>query len=378
MAGGEGSAGATPSADAGAGQADNSGTGMGHSEGAVTPEKSKVENGAQVSDACAGPTPMLGTDETGMDPKRKREEGSDGKGSAAEKGPNAVEEPANKKGKVEVDTVGLVSPSPSTGDGSTPFAAFASSASPFQGMASGTDFGNSNIFSAPPLNLGSGTAPAFSFGTQIAPLQSVEGAGLLAKTPMGGGAGNPSGSVTLSTDGTGGQSLQNKPLFSSGPAAKLPQQVKVVTGEEDESTVFAAKGILYQMDGQTWKETCRGELRLNVQEKRSARLVMRQKATLKVCLNANLYAQMPVSMMDRSSGVVFHCVNWADEKDEEGGGAEGSQGTASKGRGGSPKVYAVRFVDKTDSGAALAESFMHLVNMYKGKVAGGGPSAPQE
>eukprot|EP00803_Ostreobium_quekettii_P009994 evm.model.scf_2719.1 EVM.evm.TU.scf_2719.1 scf_2719:886-3085(-) len=390
--GGGGSAMVQPPAGAGCPEVGNGVNGSGKPGGAAEHGSPGGDNG--------GSTPMPGAAKTGIDPKRKREGGPVADGTsdtapAVENGTDAHAQPASKKGKVEISTGGtpaFTSPTSSASEGATSFAAFASSTSPFQGVASGTAFGNTSIFTAPPLATGSVTVPAFSFGTSLGSSHMTSPKGDASKgTAMFSTGATRDGDAHPTTDSSAVPAAMHiKPLFSSsqGPSAesKLPGQVKVVTGEEDENTVFAAKGILYQIEGQTWKETCRGELRLNARrdDQGPARLVMRQKATLRVCLNASLYPQMPVSLMERSGGVVFHCVNWADAPDRDGS-AEGSQGPLAEqrdgGRGGSASAYAVRFVDKADGGASLAEGFVRLVNMHKGEVASaasGKPAAKNE
>ncbi|OBZ73787.1 hypothetical protein A0H81_06426 [Grifola frondosa] len=69
----------------------------------------------------------------------------------------------------------------------------------------------------------------------------------------------------------------------------------VVTGEEDETLVWQARGKLYALSDQnTWKERGTGLLKLNVRRKdgEGARLVMRKDAVYTVLLNAPLFKGM--------------------------------------------------------------------------------------
>lgn len=87
---------------------------------------------------------------------------------------------------------------------------------------------------------------------------------------------------------------------ASSPATPLPPETLVTTGEEDEETVFAGEGALYEFDeSKKWRERGSGEMRINVrQESKQARLIMRQRGNLRLLMNANLWRDMPVSKME--------------------------------------------------------------------------------
>ncbi|EMD39314.1 hypothetical protein CERSUDRAFT_112956 [Gelatoporia subvermispora B] len=75
---------------------------------------------------------------------------------------------------------------------------------------------------------------------------------------------------------------------------KLTEQ-EVLTGEEDEETVYQVRGKLYHLSEQNaWKERGTGTLRLNVRrdDGTGARLVMRKEAVYTVLLNAPLFRGM--------------------------------------------------------------------------------------
>ncbi|KAK7685686.1 hypothetical protein QCA50_011030 [Cerrena zonata] len=72
---------------------------------------------------------------------------------------------------------------------------------------------------------------------------------------------------------------------------------EVVTGEEDEDTVYQVRGKLFTMSSQnTWKEKGTGQLKLNVRREdgEGARLLMRKEAVYTVLLNAPLFKGMSV------------------------------------------------------------------------------------
>ena len=61
----------------------------------------------------------------------------------------------------------------------------------------------------------------------------------------------------------------------------------VVTGEEEEDTVYQVRGKLFALSSQNqWKERGTGDVRLlQNKESKKVRLVMRRDKTLKVCAN---------------------------------------------------------------------------------------------
>ncbi|KAJ5870399.1 hypothetical protein N7455_005340 [Penicillium solitum] len=71
----------------------------------------------------------------------------------------------------------------------------------------------------------------------------------------------------------------------------------VETGEENESTEFAAKGKLYYFDDKKWKERGTGTFKLNLKTesngKKSARIIMRADGALRVMLNSAVWHTMP-------------------------------------------------------------------------------------
>ena len=77
-------------------------------------------------------------------------------------------------------------------------------------------------------------------------------------------------------------------------------------GEEDERNVFCAHACLYVIDGDIWKTVGCGRVRINVDRKGKARLIMRRDITLGLLLNAKLDSDMKSKMMSRNA-VAFSC-----------------------------------------------------------------------
>lgn len=132
----------------------------------------------------------------------------------------------------------------------------------------------------------------------------------------------------------------------------------------------AADGKLYEfVNGKDWRERGRGDLRLNIHRgTHRARLVMRQKGSQRLLLNANLYPKMNTSKMVGGKGATFSAVNAAppvpgeeqpskgDDKQEGGQAVPEAGGAAST----SMKTYAFK------SSADEINAFLAAVEKYKG------------
>ena len=68
--------------------------------------------------------------------------------------------------------------------------------------------------------------------------------------------------------------------------------------------MFSGEGVLFEFDGAGgWKERGRGTMKVNVDEATpNARLVMRNKGNLRLLLNASLWPEMQVTMMEGGKG----------------------------------------------------------------------------
>jgi hypothetical protein len=165
----------------------------------------------------------------------------------------------------------------------------------------------------------------------------------------------------------------------------------------------AADGTLFEfVDGKEWRERGKGEIRLNLHKgSRQGRLVMRQRGSHKLLLNANLYPKMATSKMVGGKGVTFAAVNAAvtaaaagqdagkEEKQDakEGDAAEKEAGAAedaaaaedSKGAGGKGASAMRTYAFKAKS-ADKIDAFVVAVDQHKASAAAGSdaPAAAED
>ncbi|ORX55178.1 PH domain-like protein [Hesseltinella vesiculosa] len=87
--------------------------------------------------------------------------------------------------------------------------------------------------------------------------------------------------------------------FGEGAKIKVPgvKETEVVTGEEDEDTIYQTKAKLLVLDGSNWKERGTGTLRINCKGSAHTRLVMRADSVFRLILNLSLFAEMKVFIM---------------------------------------------------------------------------------
>lgn len=213
----------------------------------------------------------------------------------------AEEPPAPAKPADEATPAVPVSSSPSL------FSSFATSnTSPFAGLGSGT-----SSFGFGSLTGGNGTAggvACFSFGggssSALVPPPAVSGSGSGSFTfPP------PPGSNTV----FGAPPAPAMPIFGNDRMSGIARPTPPKTGEEDERVVYnVIDALLYEFDppSRGWRERGRGELSINMHRVTGkARLVMRQRGTLKLLLNAALYPAMTVTPMLEGKGVTFAVAN---------------------------------------------------------------------
>lgn len=133
--------------------------------------------------------------------------------------------------------------------------------------------------------------------------------------------------------------------------------------------VLTAEGKLFEfVDGKDWKERGRGDLRLNVHRAtQKGRLVMRQKGSQRLLLNANLFPKMTTSKMVGGKGATFAAVNAAPPvpSDGSGKGDQNAQDDAcasaeAASAAASMKTYAFKAKSADEISAFLA-----AVDMYK-------------
>ncbi len=306
--------------------------------GSAAPAAAPAANpfaGVSLVAPAAAPAPAAAVTEAPAEEEKKAE---------AAAAPVAAEDPAPKPAAAPAPVVG--------GFGS--FGA-AAAAAPSGGLAFGSSggFGSvktgtggfgflaaSNAASAPGTSaFGASTAPAFgAAATTAATTTETTTAPAAAAAPA-----SVFGSATAS--GT--------PAFGA-PSTKpslpeLPADVPVTTGEESESTVFSGTAVLFAFNPvkKEWTNRGSGGLKLNVNESTGqARMVMRQKDTLRLLLNANLWQGLNLTAQEGQSAMSFTCFNHVDGPPAtEGAAAEkesGSDGNGDKAVASTLETYAVK------------------------------------
>ncbi|KAL1407025.1 hypothetical protein Q8F55_006438 [Vanrija albida] len=200
---------------------------------------------------------------------------------------------------------------------SSPFASLSSSSSPFGSVAaSSSPFGSVAASSSPFGSAAAKPSPFASAAGSSSPFGSVKPKSALDSAPAAkpagtSGFGNYSNAFTQfakkSTDAadadkpeaststtTFGDILQEKHEEEKEEKVVYDKQ-DVVTGEEDEETVFQTRVKLFSMDQEgAWRERGLGALKLNKRraDGGGARLVMRADGVLRVILNSSLYVGM--------------------------------------------------------------------------------------
>lgn len=112
-----------------------------------------------------------------------------------------------------------------------------------------------------------------------------------------------------------------------------------------------------------------------------ARLIMRQKGSGRLILNAALWAGMTVGIMEGGRGITFSVANAAVEEGEAGASGAGKEGSeaeaaaaagAAKGAAPSLATFAFRTVPRT-----MQDALIGTINKYKEGVAVGGANGEE-
>lgn len=280
-----------------------------------------------------------------------RKEDVDASNAEAGKTKDGAQESIEQTAKAET---GFGVPSSTTSGG---FGALSSKSGPafgsgggFGALASSGAGGFGGFSSALTAGTSSVTGSGLSFGS----LKPANGNGDKAKDSK-----EPSTSIFGATQPTG------TPIFSFGdkPAVKptLPDQGPVSTGEEEEKTVFSGDGIIYSFhDKQQWRQKGAGTIKVNVNEKTGiARIIMRQKGTLRLLMNASLWAGMSVTKMEGGQGVTMALDNRAEGEETK---EDGKPTEEKKSDEDTPRLltYAVRIKPLEE-----LEKFIKAVEEYK-------------
>ncbi|XP_049887587.1 E3 SUMO-protein ligase RanBP2-like [Pectinophora gossypiella] len=99
------------------------------------------------------------------------------------------------------------------------------------------------------------------------------------------------------------------------PIIPLPAEVKVTTGEEDETAIFCARAKLFRFVDKQWKERGIGEMKLLKHKVTGkVRVLMRREQIHKICANHVITADMEIKPMKNETKAYFWVANdFADE-----------------------------------------------------------------
>ncbi|VVC95424.1 unnamed protein product [Leptidea sinapis] len=135
------------------------------------------------------------------------------------------------------------------------------------------------------------------------------------KTVVDGVFMSPAANTTLNKSRTlsekSNTSIENyDPCPDFKPIVPLPAEVKVTTGEENETVVFSARAKLYRFVDKQWKERGIGEMKLlkhNVTHK--VRVLMRREQVHKICANHIILPEMEIKPMKNETKAYFWVAN---------------------------------------------------------------------
>ncbi|ELT98927.1 hypothetical protein CAPTEDRAFT_229185 [Capitella teleta] len=99
------------------------------------------------------------------------------------------------------------------------------------------------------------------------------------------------------------------------PIVKLPDNVDIVTGEEDEEVLYEHRALLYRFVNAEWKERGKGNIKiLRNATTGKLRMLMRREQVLKICLNHYITDAITLSPMPNAQGKAWtwHADDFAD------------------------------------------------------------------
>ncbi|XP_057333326.1 E3 SUMO-protein ligase RanBP2-like [Microplitis mediator] len=109
--------------------------------------------------------------------------------------------------------------------------------------------------------------------------------------------------------------VEHDPIPDFQPVIPLPAEVKVTTGEEDEETLFCARGKLFRFADKEWKDRGVGNVKLLRNKDGKVRLLMRRDQVLKICANHLLSSDMELKAMPSNDKAWTWAANdYADEE----------------------------------------------------------------
>jgi E3 SUMO-protein ligase RanBP2 len=101
------------------------------------------------------------------------------------------------------------------------------------------------------------------------------------------------------------------------PVVKLPENVEIKTGEEEEELLYCQRAKLFRFIESEWKERGIGEVRiLRHKQTGKTRILMRRDQVLKICMNHALTRDLELKPMLNSKGKawVWHAEDFAEDK----------------------------------------------------------------
>ncbi|XP_061711175.1 E3 SUMO-protein ligase RanBP2-like isoform X3 [Cydia pomonella] len=130
------------------------------------------------------------------------------------------------------------------------------------------------------------------------------------------GAANDSHNKSRTLSEKSNTSIDNyDPCPDFKPIIPLPAEVKVTTGEEDETVIFSARAKLYRFVDNQWKERGLGDMKL-LKHKTTGkvRVLMRREQIHKICANHTITSYMEIKPMKNETKAYFWVANdFADE-----------------------------------------------------------------
>ncbi|XP_011144790.2 E3 SUMO-protein ligase RanBP2 [Harpegnathos saltator] len=108
---------------------------------------------------------------------------------------------------------------------------------------------------------------------------------------------------------------EHDPIPDFVPVIPLPAEVKVMTGEEDEVTLYCGRAKLFRFVDKEWKERGVGYVKLLRNIEGKVRLLMRRDQVLKICANHMLRPDMELTSMANNNRAWCWVANdFADEE----------------------------------------------------------------
>ena len=107
----------------------------------------------------------------------------------------------------------------------------------------------------------------------------------------------------------------DEPNVSFEPVVRLPDNVEVKTGEEDEDALYCQRAKLYRFVDDEWKERGIGDVKLlRHRSMGTIRIVMRRERVLKLCLNHRINASLMLQPMPNAQGKAWtwHADDFSD------------------------------------------------------------------